>query len=1058
MTGGLWGAIKVIGFLFTLFYRPKAKSSMEDPKPGELSVQTSTRGMPIPKVYGQRKVSGNLIWYDNFQVHRHYDEVKSGKGGGGKKKKVFSHYSYSVSFAFAVCIGPMSVLKIWKGKDEIPKPAGKPDWEDSGIFVYKGEATQTPDAHIASFVPRSPAYRNVCYIVFRDFNLGRSSFLPNFSFEVGTLQYSGIPITNCVELQAMQNNLSANYYLANDIDCTYCTQDPGGALYNGGAGFIPVGTFSGTLDGHNHIIKGLKINRPSTQRVGLFGKTAGGATIKNLGLVDGVVNGSYRTGGLIGLSYGVSVTNCYFSGSIVATGEYHGGLIGEAGSGNHSLTKCYSAGSISGGNYTGGLVGMFNPSSAIVTNCYSTISVSAGNRVGGFIGFQYVAIVTNCYSTGSVSGGSNTGGFMGQRLSGSAIDCFWDTETSGQAGSAGGIGKTTAEMKQQATFTNWDFNTIWNITEAITYPWLKYVAHAPPDVVVADLPPPQISQDMLTNDLYGLGLSGSKLNSAEFAETEQYCIDEDMLITAVIDGEISATDLLQNICAHHNGYMVYSGGIAHKQIKTETIVNTVDVDTDVLSKKPPVEIDRDAFRDICNRIRVKYTKRADLYSAGIEKADDEVHQVDHGLKDRDVTLAGYTTAARAAKIAYTILRRSLRVPMLFSFTVGPKKAEELIPGSVFALTDNQQGLTNMPMRVLSAYEAKDNKIEIKAIEEIDFVLDVKDGASSETWNPPLHGGDPGNVRHPLVAELPPIMSGDTNLAAISFSDSGEENWSGATIYDSFDDTTYESKESTYGAGLTGIVDSVTAEKVTVTITDEEITLQSVADVFELLESLNTNLCWVKESNTYFRFAKATLIAPGQWELEGMIWNVFKAPVLMHNISAGQAISFIRYKQEPITIAYDIDRRGSSIYYKIVSFNFFGEYEDISLITPEQITFKSIGSRPIAPQNLEITGKGNITKVGSGDIPLRWRSCNRLTRGLDYERSDQIQEDTDFIRFDIVVKSGVTTLRSVSETGTTWTYTAAMQAADGSPSAITFEITKICNKNKSFKSTLNITIV
>ena len=28
-------------------------------------------------------------------------------------------------------------------------------------------------------------------------------------------------ITNCVELQAMQDDLAGKYYLANDIDCTY---------------------------------------------------------------------------------------------------------------------------------------------------------------------------------------------------------------------------------------------------------------------------------------------------------------------------------------------------------------------------------------------------------------------------------------------------------------------------------------------------------------------------------------------------------------------------------------------------------------------------------------------------------------------------------------------------------------------------------------------------------------------------------------------------------------------------------------------------------------------
>jgi len=49
---------------------------------------------------------------------------------------------------------------------------------------------------------------------------------------------------------------------------------------------------------------------------------------------------------------------------------------------------------------------------------------------------------------------------------------YWNTETSGQSSSAGGTGLTTAQMKQQATFSGWDFTTTpaWNIQGA--YPYL----------------------------------------------------------------------------------------------------------------------------------------------------------------------------------------------------------------------------------------------------------------------------------------------------------------------------------------------------------------------------------------------------------------------------------------------------------------------------------------------------------------------------------------------------------------------------------------------------------
>ena len=183
--------------------------------------------------------------------------------------------------------------------------------------------------------------------------------------------------------------------------------------WNGGLGFNPIGTFTGIFDGNGYTITGLYINRPSSNEVGLFSDT-NGTEIKNVGLinVDISSNGSFNAGGLIGVCKS-SVTNCYVTGSV---------------------------------------------------------NGSSGNA-GGLIGYNE-ATITNCYSAAAVSG-AIPGGLVSVNSGGIYNDCFWDTETSGQATSAGGTGKTTAEMKQQATFTNWDFTDIWEITKGITYPFLR---------------------------------------------------------------------------------------------------------------------------------------------------------------------------------------------------------------------------------------------------------------------------------------------------------------------------------------------------------------------------------------------------------------------------------------------------------------------------------------------------------------------------------------------------------------------------------------------------------
>ncbi len=81
--------------------------------------------------------------------------------------------------------------------------------------------------------------------------------------------------------------------------------------------------------------------------------------------------------------------------------------------------------------------------------------------------------ITNSYSTGSVSGSNYVGGLVGYNYGGAITNSYWDTETSGQTTSDGGTGLTTAQMKQQASFSGWDFSNVWGIDEGASYPYLR---------------------------------------------------------------------------------------------------------------------------------------------------------------------------------------------------------------------------------------------------------------------------------------------------------------------------------------------------------------------------------------------------------------------------------------------------------------------------------------------------------------------------------------------------------------------------------------------------------
>ncbi len=264
---------------------------------------------------------------------------------------------------------------------------------------------------------------------------------------------------------------SGKYYkLMNDIDASET------AAWDGGKGFVPIGNettpFEGIFEGNNKKITGLTIDRPDTYYIGLFGRTKN-STIKNLGLEDFIIAGDWHCGGLVGTQEGCAVSDCYSSGSVSGNSQC-GGLVGQQASG--SISNCYSTGSVSStGQYQyscGGLVGCV--SSGSVSNCYATGGVSiTGNYCGGLVGQQASGSISNCYSTGSVSGGASSGGLVGYQEGGASVtDSYYDMETSGQSDTDKGTPKTTAEMKQQATFFGWDFAAIWGILENQTYPYL----------------------------------------------------------------------------------------------------------------------------------------------------------------------------------------------------------------------------------------------------------------------------------------------------------------------------------------------------------------------------------------------------------------------------------------------------------------------------------------------------------------------------------------------------------------------------------------------------------
>ncbi len=273
-------------------------------------------------------------------------------------------------------------------------------------------------------------------------------------------------VNNVDQLQKVNENLSGNYALGRDIDAAETAnwnQGPGNLprnIWDYNTGFIPlafngVNQFIGKMDGLNHVISNLYINRPIGSRVGLFSSSSG--EIKNLGLVNVNITGNDSVGALAGYNNG-NIHNVYVTGRV-----------------SNNVKPGYSEISP---NSVGGIVGK-NTSMGEIKNAYSLATVAGSflnSGIGGIAG-------TNAGKIDSVYAiwYNSRNGITGMN-SGKVTNSYWTTDGTGKAGaiasnpeSAGGYAEngylTAAELKN-ATL-NFDFDAAWTRYDGYTFPLLK---------------------------------------------------------------------------------------------------------------------------------------------------------------------------------------------------------------------------------------------------------------------------------------------------------------------------------------------------------------------------------------------------------------------------------------------------------------------------------------------------------------------------------------------------------------------------------------------------------
>lgn len=211
-------------------------------------------------------------------------------------------------------------------------------------------------------------------------------------------------VETAAQLDSIRYFPSSSFLQAADIVFDDSDYEEGGTYYNEGLGWQPVGSvtqkFTGNYNGAGFKISNLRVMRPDSEGVGLFGYL-NNAEIDSVVLVQAMVLGYTNIGTLAGYTMGCTqITDCRASGKVYATepGDASGGLVGALIL--STLNRTSSTALVMNQQSVGGLVGYAENSD--IQNSFATGDVTGSANLGGLVGYALKGEISFCYSTGDV--------------------------------------------------------------------------------------------------------------------------------------------------------------------------------------------------------------------------------------------------------------------------------------------------------------------------------------------------------------------------------------------------------------------------------------------------------------------------------------------------------------------------------------------------------------------------------------------------------------------------------------------------------------------------------
>lgn len=253
-----------------------------------------------------------------------------------------------------------------------------------------------------------------------------------------------------------------------------------------------------------------------------------------------------RTSGIVNEAYATTIDKCYNYGNIISSKSIAGGIASYLGNYSQSdtvgkISNSYNLGNIESDYYGAGIVG--NGDSTIIDNCYNIFTKEIEN-IGNIVGNAHGMVIQNSYYK------ENTRNSVYQNDESTLINV---------------MERTDEQLKEQNSYTNFDFENIWTIESG--YPYLKEFNYIHINELIVD---EEITLSLGETTKLEIEYNPEDATNKKIKYTlsadDVVSIDDEFNITAIGDGEVTLT------------IYTFDGSNTTKEIKINVDVKKINLD------------------------------------------------------------------------------------------------------------------------------------------------------------------------------------------------------------------------------------------------------------------------------------------------------------------------------------------------------------------------------------------------------------------------------------------------------------------------------------------------